>query len=116
MTGAEELHLKVVEARRDELARYLDTAYANLALVLARAEAAERALAEVREALRPLAAVHGSVRPDRMDEEEVCIDVTIGDVRRARRVLAASPGPNNAEKEGAGRGENAASRPQERER
>ncbi len=39
-------------------------------------------------ALVPLASPEASVRPDRNDDEEITITVTVGDVRRARAALA----------------------------
>jgi hypothetical protein len=52
--------------------------------------AAERALAEAREALRDLLRHH-----DSQHGAAWCVTA-----ERARSILAASPGPNNAEKEG----------------
>jgi len=42
----------------------------------------------LREALRPFAVEPMSVHPEQPDDEEVAIDATIGDVRRARAALS----------------------------
>jgi hypothetical protein len=68
--------------------------WADLALALCqRTRAAEHALAEARGAIRLIRTRHG---------ECSCLGCQEG----MRVLAAASPGPNNAEKEGPGRGEN----------
>ena len=53
----------------------------------------------LRAALEPFAVLDASLSPSREDEEEIAVDVTIGDVRRARAALAndAAPDPRDEE-------------------